>query len=211
MSAVLLDLDGTLVDPAKGIFACIRYALARCGVDEPDERDLRGWIGPPLHESFGAFLGDTDLAVTALAHYRERYRDGFIYENTLYPGMRELLHSLHGAGFELFIATSKPRVFAEPIIERHGLAGVFTEICGSELDGTRADKTSLIAWICERHQLEPQSATMIGDRQFDIIGAKQNGLRALGVTYGYGTAAELRAAGAEALCSNPSALWSLLR
>jgi phosphoglycolate phosphatase len=208
MRTILFDLDGTVIDPALGLFACIRYAFEQCGEPPPDEDALRGWIGPPLHHSFEASLGNAGLAASALDHYRERYEGGAMYENTLYPGISELIKALHGTGHRLFIATSKPVFYAKPIIERHGLASCFVEVCGAELDGVRSDKTELLAWIVERHGLDPTATTMIGDRRFDMIGARNNGIAPIGVTYGYGSVPELRAAGAAVLCSNPAAIWS---
>ncbi len=193
--SVLFDLDGTLTDPADGIVGCIRYAFERLEQPAPDHDSLLQWIGPPLLQSFREHL-NAKLAERALKHYRERFSDCGMYENTLYSGVRESLGELRAQSFRLFIATSKPVAFAVPIAEHFGIKEYFHGIYGSELDGSRSEKTTLIAHALERESIDSESATMVGDRRYDVDGAHANGLRAVGALWGYGTATELEHADA---------------
>lgn len=207
MTPVCFDLDGTLTDPKQGIVRSIRYALHRLGHDAPlQDGDLAWCIGPPLLESLETLLGDAAAAKDALRHYRERFADVGLYENEVYAGVPEALAALKRQGQQLFVATSKPRVYAERIVDHFGLSSFFEAVCGSELDGTRSDKTELLAWIVEHKRLQPWQTTMVGDRRHDIIGALNNGMRAVGVLYGYGNRAELEGAGASWLCNTPGEL-----
>ena len=168
--AICFDLDGTLTDPKVGIARSIRHALAALDQPVADDDDLTWCIGPPLLGSFERMLGDRQQAETALTHYRERFGAIGLYENAVYPGIRETLDSLTDAGHRLFVATSKPWVYAERIIEHFALTSRFEAVFGAELDGTRADKTDLLAWVLDRASLDPTTTTMIGDRSHDIIG-----------------------------------------
>ncbi len=208
---VCFDLDGTLTDPKQGIVGSIRYALQELGhpVSQQDD-DLTWCIGPPLLGSFETLLGDGEAAKTALRLYRDRFADIGLYENDVYAGVPEVLAALKREGRRLFVATSKPTVYAERIVDHFGLSAFFEAVCGSELDGTRSDKTELLAWLAERKQLEPRHTTMVGDRRHDIIGALNNGMKAVGVLYGYGDRAELEGAGASQLCNTPSELVARL-
>jgi phosphoglycolate phosphatase len=201
---VFFDLDGTLTDPRLGIVRSIRYALDRLGVDCPDEQALTWCIGPPLLESFRTLVGDS-LAPDAVRLYRERFGDVGWQENEPYRGIRETLEELRASGFGLYVATSKPGVFAERIIEHFGLATYFTQVFASELDGTRSDKGDLLRFALEQVGATGR-ATMVGDRMHDVIGAKRNQMRSIGVTYGYGGRDELVQAGADALADSPDAI-----
>ncbi len=209
-ASICFDLDGTLTDPKSGITRSIRYALERLGRAVPDEVELLWCIGPPLLGSFEKLLGDKTEARDALALYRERFGDIGLYENELYPGVREALDALKATGRRLFVATSKPTVYAARIIEHFNLSPYFETVYGSELDGTRTDKTELLNWILEEAKLEPAQTSMVGDRRYDIIGARQNGMSAIGVLYGYGARSELVEAGAARLCARPGDLPAVL-
>lgn len=205
---LLFDLDGTLTDPFPGITECILYALMRLSRPKP-ERESLGWcIGPPLKESFKKLLGTDDekMAALALAHYRERFGSVGLFENEVYEGVPEALKALQANDFTLYVATSKPRVFAKRILAHFGLERYFKEIYGSELDGSRSDKGSLLAHILKSEAIEASQAVMIGDREHDMIGAKENGLPGVGVLWGYGTQAELERSGASACIRHPSDL-----
>lgn len=212
LAAALFDLDGTLTDPKIGITACIRHALKALGQDPPAADDLTWCIGPPLARSFARLLGTDDPALlqAAVDHYRSRYTHTGIYENALYPGIREALTQLQAEGIRLFVATSKATVYAVRVIDHFQLATYFEAVHGSELDGTRADKSELIAHVLREEALEADHTVMIGDREHDMIGGKTNGLRCLGVTYGYGSRAELLASGAERLAEHPSQVAAAL-
>lgn len=207
MTAVLLDLDGTLTDPRTGILACLRHALA--GVGEPCPRDaaLERFIGPPLQASFAALFGAGSPKIArALELYRERFSSVGLYENRLYPGIPAALAALAGAGAKLVLATSKPQPFAERIVEHFGLGDHLSALYGSELDGTRADKTALIAHVLQAERVPAASAFMVGDREHDMIGARANAVCAVGALWGYGSREELVRAGASSLCETPAAL-----
>ncbi|HWJ76228.1 MAG TPA: HAD family hydrolase [Kaistia sp.] len=190
----LFDLDGTLTDPYPGISGSILYAIDKLGRPPVDEITLRAAIGPPLEASFAAMLGgDALLAKEALAHYRERYAPIGLYENKVFDGIPEVLANLKGAGVQLFVASSKPRVFCERIIEHFGLGSFFIRVHGSELDGTRANKADLITYVLESEVIDPDHCVMIGDRRHDIDGARKNGIKVIAVGWGYGSEAEFEA------------------
>lgn len=189
---VLFDLDGTLTDPREGITRSIQHALAQLGIDEPDLSKLEPFIGPPLLEAFMQFYGfDETKAWAAVKHYRERFKVTGLYENKLFEGVIELLDALKAQGRHLFIATSKPWVFAQEIARHFGFDSHFKVIYGSEFDGTRSNKVELIAHLLETEQLAPADTVMVGDRKHDLIGARLNGLAAVAVGYGFGSAEEL--------------------
>jgi phosphoglycolate phosphatase len=209
---LLFDLDGTLTDPFPGITKCIQHALAELGRPPPTAESLRWCIGPPLKKSFSTLLGPSDAsrADEALAKYRERFSAVGLFENDVYPGIKEALGGLRQEGHRLSIATSKPTVFAERIVQHFGLKDYFHTVDGSELDGTRSDKADLIAHILERESIDPSDAIMIGDREHDMIGAGKNAVAGLGVLWGYGSQEELEAAGAYACAKAPNDLVALM-
>ena len=212
MKALLFDLDGTLTDPREGITRSIAHALERMGVEPPPLDALTCAIGPPLRGSLGRLLANEDVAriEQALAHYRERFADVGLFENAPYPGIDAALQAL-GGDARLFVATSKPQVYAERIVRHFGLHVHFVAVHGCELDGTREDKRDLLAHLLAVHGLAPDDAVMIGDRGADMRAGRHHGMRTLGVRWGYGSDEELREAGAHALCDAPAALASALR
>lgn len=207
---LLFDLDGTLTDPFTGITKCISYALDMLGRKLPPRESLRWCIGPPLKDSFAKLLASDDDVLTekAVAFYRERFGTVGLFENEVYDGIPEVLEALQKNGHMLYVATSKPVVYAERIIDHFGLHRHFKWTFGSELDGTRSDKTSLISHILQRELIAPSETSMIGDREHDIIGAKENGIYGFGVLWGYGTKAELENSGAHAFFRTPRELVS---
>ena len=210
--AVFFDLDGTLTDPKPGITQCIAHALTGLGRTPPDLEDLRWCIGPPLRGSFARLLETDDDTVLqrAIALYRERFGDVGLFENALYPGIPEAVAAVRAAGFATYVATSKAHVYATRIVAHFGLAPLFERVYGAELDGTRVDKGDLIGHALAEERLDPARVVMIGDREHDLIGARRCGVRAIGVTYGYGSEAELRAQSPEALAHAPHAIPSLV-
>lgn len=192
---VLFDLDGTLTDPKVGITKSVQYALAKFNIIEPDLSKLEFFIGPPLQNSFmEAYSFTEEQAWDAVTHYREYFKEQGIYENELYEGIKELLELLKSQGRDLFVATSKPEVFALSILSHFELDSYFTHVCGSELDGTRSDKTEIIKFIVDKYHLNPMETVMIGDRKHDLIGAHNNNIHSIAVGFGYGTEEELIAA-----------------
>jgi phosphoglycolate phosphatase len=211
IQAILFDLDGTLSDPKVGITGSIQFALSALDYPVPEQDDLLWCIGPPLHHSFAQLLQTTDSALVdrAIGLYRDRFSTVGLFENTLYPEIPRVLQALRGLGHRCFVATSKPQVFARRIIEHFELTQLLDGIYGSELDGTRSDKGELIQYVLEQEKLASQACVMVGDRSHDAIGAKRNGLTSIGVTYGYGTTAELIANGVDYIAHTPEELISL--
>ena len=205
---LLFDLDGTLTDPYQGITKSICHALAILGRPAPRQEDLRWCIGPPLKNNFSKLLKTDDDALVqeAVDIYRERFGMIGLFENDLYEAIPEVLKTILDNGHDLFVATSKPTVFAKRIVAHFDLGQYFRAVHGSELDGTNSDKADLIAHILKDEQLSPAETIMIGDRKHDMIGAKANQIRGIGVLWGYGTKDELEAAGAQACIHLPEAL-----
>jgi phosphoglycolate phosphatase len=207
MDAIYFDLDGTLTDPKPGITRSIQYALQRLDHPAmPTEDELTWCIGPPLRASFVRLLGAETSADLAVSYYRERFSDIGLYENGVYDGIGEVLTSLCASGHRLFVATSKPHVFAERIIDHFGLRDHFERVFGSELDGTRVDKSHLLEYALKQASVDPSKTLMIGDRSHDMVGAVNNGMKGIGVLYGYGSRDELLAAGAQHVCATPGAI-----
>ena len=205
MMFLLFDLDGTLTDPFEGIARCIKFALKRLGRPIPPSQTLRWCIGPPLQQSFKKLLSTEDerLSQKALALYRERFGTKGLYENKVYPDIPNLLAALIEQQNTLFVATAKPTIYAEKIIAHFGLSPYFKKIYGSELDGTRTDKSELISHILKKTSIPASQTIMIGDRKHDIQGAKTNRVHCVGVHWGYGDPEELEMAGADQLITTP--------
>ncbi|MBA2132976.1 HAD family hydrolase [Capillibacterium thermochitinicola] len=209
---ILFDLDGTLTDPGVGIINSVRYALRKFGLDG-DPEFLRRFVGPPLMDSFMKYYGfDEEKAREAVAYYREYYGPRGIFENRLYPGIPELLRALVDRGKQLALATSKPTVFARQVLAHFQIDRYFADdlIIGSYLDGQRTKKAEVIATVLALLPPEKEKAVMVGDRQFDVEGAKANGIAAIAVTYGYGEPAELEAAGPTHIAHTVPELLALL-
>ena len=205
---IYFDLDGTLTDPYEGITKSIVYALERFDVAVPPKNQLTSYIDPSLRDTFAELVG-RDSAERALVLYRERYADIGWRENTPYYGIHDVLETLSAAGHKLFVATAKPTVFATKIIEHFRMDRYFDNILGCELDGTRGDKTDLLTWALP--QFSPgQRSIMVGDRSHDMVAARNCGMEALGVTYGYGSAEELQSSGATRIVHRPPDLAGVL-
>jgi phosphoglycolate phosphatase len=210
---LFFDLDGTLTDPAPGITACLAYAAERLGHSAPSAVELQRYIGPPLREAFADLLETKDAVVIedAVRLYRERFSTIGIFENAVYPGVEQSLDQLWTDGFALSVVTSKPEVYASRIIDHFGLRRFFARVYGAELSGERSTKSELIAQALESQGVAPSRACMIGDREHDILGAAAQGVAAIGVTWGYGTAEELRRAGACAVIDTLEQLVAVCR
>lgn len=192
-TTILFDLDGTLTDPKEGITKSIAYALNKMKIATPNLEELTQFIGPPLVTSFKEFFKmDDEEANTTLQFYRERFSTKGLYENIVYEQIDDLLKHLKHNGYKLAIATSKPTVFTEIILKHFALYDYFDVVVGSELDGTRSLKGEVISEVLQRlNVLNKAMCVMIGDRKHDVIGAAQNGIDSIGVTYGYGSQKEL--------------------
>lgn len=208
----LFDLDGTLTDARPGIVACIRYAVEGMGRACPDDDALAAFIGPPLRGTFATLLETTDHAriEAAMALYRERFGVTGLFENRVYDGIPEMLAAVGARAPAAFVATSKPTVYAERIVRHFGLAPHVARVYGAELDASLDDKATLVAHLMKREGIARGAAVMIGDRAADVRAAHANGLRAIGVLWGYGSERELREAGADVLCAEPRVLVACL-
>ena len=209
---ILFDLDGTLTDPGEGITNSVAYALEKCGVPAPDRSSLYRFIGPPLLDSFkGFYCFSEEKARKAVAYYREYFQEKGMWENQVYDGVEEMLKTLRDAGKRLLVATSKPELFARQILTHFGLAQYFEYIAGATMDETRNAKDAVIAYALEScHVTDLSRAVMVGDREYDVLGAKKVGFPAIGVLFGYGSREELRAAGAAALAERVEEICGLV-
>lgn len=205
---IYFDLDGTLTDPFEGITKCILYALDKLGFAHPTSEYLYSCIGPPLYDTFPQMVGK-ELTLKAIDFYRERFDEIGWLENKPYNGIHDALAAVANSGCVLFVATSKPRIAARRIIEHFEMSQYFETVYGCELDGTRANKAELLNYAVQENP-HASSRTMIGDREHDLIGAVANGIRPIGVSYGYGSSEELNAAGATAIAHSPAELPGII-
>lgn len=210
MKYILFDLDGTLTDPKEGITKCVQYALKAFGIErEADE--LMCFIGPPLKEQFMAYANmNEEEAVKAVEKYRERFAPIGVFENRAYDGAVEMLEKLKNEGKILALATSKPQIFADQIIKKYGIEPYLSVSVGSELDGTRTRKSEVIEEAIRRLGADKEDCIMIGDREHDIIGAKEAGIKSVGVRFGYAAQGELENAGADYIVDDIISLTELL-
>ncbi len=207
---LFFDLDGTLIDSAVGITRCVAYALERMGHPGLPEHALRAWIGPALRVSFGQLFNTPHDIERAVALYRERFEIEGWKEQTVYPGINEAVTQLHDAGHRLAVVTAKNEPHARRIIATLPFGHRFDDVIGATPDGRLSHKPELIAEALSRLQLAANDCVMIGDRHLDIEGAHHHGMHSIGVLWGFGSEAELRAAGASALASVPGQLTAAL-
>ncbi len=208
---ILFDLDGTISDNSEGIIRCIKYALAPRGIELPPET-LQKFIGPPLVEAFMEYANLTKAeAEETVAKYRERYSKIGLFENTLYSGATEMLQKIKSSGKRVILATAKPIIFSEKIIEKFGLTQYFDTLVGADLKGGIHSKTDVIKEIIRRENItDINEAIMIGDRHHDIEGARHFGMESIGVTYGFGSEEELKTAGADYILTSPEEVAELI-
>ena len=212
MKYIFFDLDGTLTDPAEGITNSVAYALSKFGIEVSDKKTLYRFIGPPLIGAFMEYYGFTkENAEKALAYYREYFAPRGIFENAVIEGMPELLSTLKTRGKKLYVATSKPEVFAVQILKHFNLDGYFDGIFGSTMDEKRNTKDAVIAYALSESGADRDHTVMVGDRHHDIDGAKLNGMKSVGVLFGYGDRTELEGAGADQIAENIIELEQILR
>lgn len=209
---IFFDLDGTLTDSGDGIKNSAAYALNKFGIPVPKRDELNTFIGPPLVGSFRNLFGmsDTD-ADLAVVYYREYYAAKGIFENSLYDGITDMLEALKKAGKTIVLATSKPEIYANQILKYFNIYDYFTHVCGAEMDHKRTDKHEVIEYALETAGVTDRSRViMVGDRLHDIEGAKKSRLDSIGVTFGYGSEAELKNAGANYIVNDAKELTALL-
>lgn len=208
---VLFDLDGTIIDSQEGIMNSVIYALEKMGYPTPEKKELFRFIGPPLATSFKEYYGMSEEdAAKAVAYYRENYRPKGVYQFSVYPGVATMLKKLSDSGRKLYLATSKPEVFAKQILELAGLDVYFTAIYGSLIPSGRDTKEEVIGYVLSENSLDAADTVMVGDRHHDIEGAHKAGLLAIGVTYGYGSEKELNRAHADAIAHGTKELYAII-
>lgn len=184
---LLVDLDGTITEPARGILTAVQYSLERVGADVPAAADLTWVIGPPLRTVLPKLGVPAEKVEEGVRLYRERYvTQGGMFDADLIPGIDDALRTLKGQGHRLYVATSKPHVYAKPIIAHFGLDDVFDAVHGAELDGSVDSKAEVIAVILRTHAVDPSACIMIGDTPFDVEGARHLGIPTIGVSWGHG-------------------------
>ena len=209
---VLFDLDGTLTDPGLGITNSVMYALKKFNIEVEDRASLYKFIGPPLRESYAKYYHLSDEEITrAVAYYREYFSVKGIYENELYEGIAEMLEQIKDSGRKVVLATSKPEEFAAEILRYFHIDHYFDFVAGSTMDGARVRKADVITYALESYGITDLSlAVMVGDREHDILGAKEIGLDSIGVLYGYGSREELQSAGATYLAEQVTDIMNFI-
>jgi phosphoglycolate phosphatase len=213
MKSVFFDLDGTLTDSRDGIIECLEYALSRSGATVPSVEALSRVIGAPLRDIFRDLLGNlgADAVETAVRLYREHFESVGMLRNSVYPGVVGMLEGVDGRGWRAYVVTSKAERTSLEVVRHFALDRFFAAVYGSDMDGARADKGELIEYVLKKEAIEPADGVMVGDRANDVRGALENGLPAIGVTYGYGTRTELVEAGATWVCDEPYDVVSVLK
>lgn len=211
-STVFFDLDGTLIDSGEGVFNSVEYALKKFGIEVADKSKLRCFIGPPLTVSFKTFYGfDDENADRGVVYYREYYKDKGIFECYVYDGIEECLKRLKDAGKRVMVATSKPEEYAKRILEKMGIAKYFDFIAGATMDEkTRANKIEIMQYAFDSCGVSPDDTIMVGDRLFDIEGAKHFGMECIAVLYGYGSREEFEKYEAEYIVNTPEDVAELI-
>lgn len=209
---LLLDLDGTLIDSGEGIMKCAQYSLAHFGIEVKDLQTLRPFVGPPLEDSYKMFYGFSDEdAQKAVQLYRKRYFNEGWTEQHLYAGVTDFLAEIRNRGYVMGVATSKMQVQADRVMSEFGLAEYFDFVAGRDNEGKLHSKADVInAGLAAEGITDRNTILMIGDRKFDIIGARECGIDSLGVLYGYGDREEFEKAGADYICSDFTEVLSML-
>lgn len=212
-NTVLFDLDGTISDSGEGITNSVKYSLKKFGIIEADYEKLKKFVGPPLYASYEKYYGFShEEAIKAVEYYREYYNAGGIFELRIYDGIIDLLKYLKESGKKVILATSKPEIYAEKIAEHFGFSQYFDNISGALLDGSRIEKADIITYALNRvGESDIGKCIMIGDRSFDVLGAKAFGMDSIGVTWGYGTREELEESGATYIADNAEEIRVILK
>ncbi len=209
---IFFDLDGTLTDSAEGILNSVEYAMKKLGISGYKRSELYSFIGPPLTDSFGNMFGlSEEKCKEGVRYYREYFPKKGIYENRLYDGVTELLKRLKASGKALVLATSKPQEFSEEILRYFGITGYFDFIAAAEMNGARNKKEDIIRYALEISGADRQETVMVGDRSYDILGAKSSGISSIGVLYGFGAEDELRKAGADYIAKTPDDILKIIQ
>ncbi len=212
MDYILIDLDGTITNPKEGITKSVQYALRAMNIYIDDLDSLTKHIGPPLRDGFMEYYGfDEEKAERTVLKYREYYIEKGIYENKVYDGMERLLTRLKQAGKYLIVATSKPEELAVKVLENFHLEHYFDDICGATFDNKRESKDAVIRYAIEKNSItDSDGVVMVGDRKYDILGAKATGIASIGVLYGFGSEEELKEAGADHIVATVDDIYDVI-
>jgi phosphoglycolate phosphatase len=209
--AILVDLDGTIINSGPGIIGSYQHALRCMGVDCLPAKDLTWVVGPPSRRSFPKLIGPDQDVEEAVRFYRAHYEEHGLFNATVYSGMQEALTDLYALPARLFVCTAKPQAFAERIIKHFGLGHLFEQVYGADLEGRFDDKGLLIEHIMGVEQIEPTRMVMVGDRANDMLAAARHAIPGVGALWGYGDETELMEAGATVLCPSPYDLTAAIR
>lgn len=211
MKTILFDLDGTLTDSKEGILKSIQYALSCYGIDENTD-NLGMFLGPPAHLAFREFYGFSEEKSFEITNvFRKRYSEKGIYENLIYDGVKELLKRFYDDGTKLCVATSKPQIYTEKILENFDMIKYFDVVVGSDLEGKLCNKSDIIAKVLELGEYDRRDCFMVGDRKYDIIGAKDNGIKSIAVLYGYGNMDEFTLSGADFIAEKVENIYEIAK
>ena len=212
MKYIFMDLDGTLTNPKIGITKSIQYSLDSFGIREDDLDNLTRHIGPPLIDTFREYYGfDENKTKLAMKKFKERFEEIGWCENEVYEGMEETLKAFQSAGKKLIVATSKPEYMAKKILDHFNLSQYFIDICGSERDGSRSKKHEVIQYAIDKNAIKnKEDIIMVGDRSYDILGAKRVGIQSIGVLYGFGCLTEFEDANADFIVQTVSELHDVV-
>ena len=206
---IIFDLDGTLTDSGEGIINCASLALEHFGIPVPSREEMRVFVGPPLDLTFSKFGVPEDRLQEAVDVFRSRYLVTGKFENSPYPGIHSLLDTLKKQGHRLFVGTSKPEVTALEILNKFELAEYFELICGATLDGTRVHKADVLTYLMNGVNM-PEEILMVGDTEFDVLGASAHGIPTIGVSWGYGKVSNMEEAGAYAIVNTMEELLNAI-
>lgn len=206
---IIFDLDGTLTDSGEGIINCASLALEHFGIPVPSREEMRVFVGPPLDLTFSKFGVPEDRLQEAVDVFRSRYLVTGKFENSPYPGIHSLLDTLKKQGHRLFVGTSKPEVTALEILNKFELAEYFELICGATLDGTRVHKADVLTYLLHEANM-PEEILMVGDTEFDVLGASAHGIPTIGVSWGYGKVSNMEQAGAYAIVNTMEELLNAI-
>ncbi|MGT2933636.1 HAD hydrolase-like protein [Streptococcus catagoni] len=208
MKAILFDLDGTLVDSSLGILNAFQRTFKQLDLSTPDKEVLSTYIGPPLETTFANYFLEESEINLAISHFRQFYKKEGVYQVTLYEGITTLLKKLNDSGYYLYLTTSKHEPMANVMLEELGIKHFFKAIYGSRED--RFLKADIIKACLLDFSINPEDAIIIGDTSFDIIGGKENKIKTLGVTWGFGKKTDFQVAGADHIADSLLEVYKLL-
>jgi phosphoglycolate phosphatase len=209
---IIFDLDGTLTDPSLGITKGISHALTQMGMIPQPLNELKHFIGPPLIDTFmDHYKLSKYESEKAIKIFREYYSEKGLYENVPFHNINTLLNSLKNSEIKLAVATSKPQEFSEKILNHFLLGKYFDIIQGATMDNSLAHKKDIICETLKKFpEIEKEKIIMIGDRKYDIEGAKENGILSIGVNYGFADPGEIEATSPDFIAESIEELFKIL-